>query len=198
MVIIQNKLISEDIFKVQFLCNLNACKGACCWEGDYGAPLTSEEMETLDHIYEDIKPFLQATSIKKIKEDGKYTYYNDIKEHGTTLLENGACVYMTFQNGIAKCGLEEAYNEGITSFKKPISCHLYPIRISRNESNGFEVLEYDHWDICEAACALGKKQELPMYKFLKEALIRKYGMEFYEEMEGVGNYLVPKTNKGDK
>ncbi len=192
MVIIQNKLISEDIFKVQFLCNLNACKGACCWEGDYGAPLTVEEVETLDHIYEDLKPFLQATSIKKIEEAGKYVYYEEIKEQGTTLLENGACVYMTFQNGQAKCGIEEAYNQGITKFKKPISCHLYPIRISKNENNGFDILEYDEWDICKAACTLGAKEQLPMYQFLKEALIRKYGSEFYEEMEGVGNYLLPK------
>jgi len=192
MVIIQNKLISEDIFKVQFLCNLSACKGACCWEGDYGAPLEPAEMETLDHIYEDLKPFLQATSINKIEEEGKYVYYDDIKTHGTTLLENGACVYMTFQNGVAKCGIEQAYNEGITDFKKPVSCHLYPIRVAKNETNGFEMLEYDEWEICKAACALGKKEQLPMFRFLKEGLIRKYGAEFYEELEAVSTYLLAK------
>jgi len=191
MVIIQNKLISEDIFKVQFLCNLKACKGACCWEGDYGAPLEQVEMDTLDKIYEDIKPFLQGTSIQQIEREGKYVYFEEAKEFGTTLLDNGACVYMTFQNGIAKCGIEEAYRAGVTDFKKPISCHLYPIRVSRNETNGFESLEYDEWEICKAACALGEKEQLPMYQFLREAIERKYGTEFYKELEAAGNYLSP-------
>ena len=189
MVIIQDKLISDDIFNTQFLCNLKACKGACCWEGEFGAPLEKEEIETLDKIYEDIKPFLSPAGIHQIEKIGKYTYYDEIEEHGTTLLPNGACVFMTFEKGSAKCGIEAAHNAGITDFKKPISCHLYPIRVSANESVGFEALNYDKWEICNAACQLGEKEQLPLYQFLKDALTRKYGEEFYQEMEGVGDYL---------
>lgn len=189
MVIIQDKLISDDIFEVQFLCNLKACKGACCWQGEFGAPLEQEELSTLEHIYEDLKPFLNPLSIQRIEEEGLYTYYTEMEEYGTTLMPNGACVYMTFDNGSAKCGIEAAQKAGVVDFKKPISCHLYPLRVTVNEANGFEALNYDKWEICKAACELGKKEELPLYKFLQEAITRKYGESFFEEMEGVGKYL---------
>ena len=199
MIIIQDKLLSDDIFEVQFLCNLNACKGACCWEGEFGATLEAEELDTLDKIYEDIKPFLDPLGIEKIEASGKYRYYEEMEEHGTTLLPSGACVFMTLKDGKAKCGIEAAYEAGITDFKKPISCHLYPIRVSTNEAGTFEALNYDKWDICKAACQLGKKEELPMYRFLKDALVRKYGTAFYEEMENLGRYLEgKKKSKGDK
>ena len=192
MVIIQDILISDDIFEEQFVCNLNACKGACCWEGDFGAPLEEEELEILEKIYEDVKPFLNGAGKKAIEEKGKYCYYKVPDEHGATLLENGACAYMTFDNGKAKCGIEAAFEAGITSFKKPISCHLYPIRIEKNEATNFEALNYDEWEICTAACNLGKEMQVPVYQFLKEAIIRKYGLAFFEEME---IYL---KNKGGK
>ncbi len=198
MIIIQDKLLSDDIFEVQFLCNLNVCKGACCWEGEFGAPLEKEELATLDKIHEDIKPFLSPLGIQKIEEVGKYQYYEEIEEFGTSLLPNGACVYMTLKDGKAKCGIEAAYEAGAIDFKKPISCHLYPIRVSTNEAGTFEALNYDKWDICNAACQLGKEEQLPMYRFLKEALIRKYGESFYEEMESLGRYLEHKKSKGDK
>jgi len=124
-----------------------------------------------------------------IAQIGKYTYYEEIEEYGTTLLPNGSCVFMTYENGSAKCGIEAAHKAGITHFRKPISCHLYPIRVTANEANGFEALNYDKWEICNAACKLGEKEQLPLYQFLKEALTRKYGEEFYQEMEGVGRYL---------
>jgi len=196
MVIIQDKLLSDDIFEEQFLCNLKACKGACCWKGEFGAPLEEEERTTLENIYEDIKPFLNPQGIEQIEEEGLYTYYEEMEEYGTNLLPNGSCVYMTFEKGSAKCGIEAAHEAGIIDFKKPISCHLYPIRVTANESNGFEALNYDKWEICKAACELGKKEELPLYKFLREAIIRKYGEAFYAEMEGVGRYL--SKSKGDK
>jgi len=160
MIIIEDVLISDDILEKQFICNLKACKGACCWEGDYGAPLTDEELVTLDKIYEDIKPFLSPLGVKAIEEKGKYVFY-----------------------------IEAAYNAGVTDFKKPISCHLYPIRVSANKKTGFEALNYDQWDICSAACALGEKEQVPVYQFLKEPIIRKYGEDFYEQMEGAAAYL---------
>jgi len=199
MIIIQDKLLSDDIFEVQFLCNLNACKGACCWEGEFGAPLEAEERITLENIYKEIKPFLNPLGIEKIEATGKYLYYDEMEEYGTPLLSNGACVYMTSKDGKAKCGIEAAHEAGITNFKKPISCHLYPIRVSTNEAGTFEALNYDKWDICKAACQLGKEEQLPMYRFLKDALIRKYGVDFYEEMENLGKYLERnKKSKGDK
>ncbi len=190
MLIIQDIFVSEEIVQEQFLCNLNACKGACCWEGDYGAPLETAELHTLERIYEDIKPFLTIEGQKAIEEQGLYVYNKKPKEYGTTLIDNAACAYMTYdKNGIAKCGIEKAYEAGVTDFKKPISCHLYPIRVKRNKKVNFEALNYDEWDICSAACELGKKEKLPIYKFVKEALIRKYGAEFYEELEAAVEYL---------
>lgn len=190
MIIIQEKIVHEDILKEQFLCNLSACKGACCWEGDYGAPLTTSEIETIERIYDDVKPFLSEEGKAVIEEKGLYVYYDGMKEYGTTLLESGACTFLTKNEaGIALCGLEQAHNAGATDFYKPISCHLYPIRTEENHSNGLETLEYDRWDICSAACSLGKKKELPVYKFLKDAIIRKYGEDFYEEMDAAAEHL---------
>lgn len=200
MIIIEDKLVSDDVFEKQFICNLKACKGACCWEGDYGAPLEEAEKATLDKIYEDIKPFLSPAGQKVIETVGKYTYYQgkEINEWGTTLLDNAACAYMTLENGTAKCGIEAAYNAGVTDFKKPISCHLYPIRVSANKQTGFEALNYDEWDICSAACELGKKEQVPVFQFLKEAIIRKYGVDFYEQMEGAAVYIKEENEKSGK
>ena len=192
MVIIQDKLVSDDIFERQFICNLKACKGACCWKGDYGAPLEEEELKILEKNYEKIKPFLNKQGQKVIEEKGKYVYYKNAKEFGTPLLEDGACAYMTFEKGSAKCGIEATYNAGIIDFRKPISCHLYPIRVTVNPHTDFEALNYDVWDICSAACELGKKEQVRVYQFLKEAIIRRYGAEFYEEMESAANYLASK------
>lgn len=190
MLIVQEKLISEDLLEEQFLCNLSACKGACCWEGDSGAPLEMEELAILDQIYDTIKPYLSQTSQEKIETAGGYKYYKEFGEYGTNLLSNGPCVYMTYDKlGIARCGIEQAYLEGKITFKKPISCHLYPIRVEKREEMGFEALNYDRWDICSAACEAGKKAKLPVYKFLKEAIIRKYGVEFYEELDAMADYL---------
>lgn len=176
--------------KEHFLCNLNACKGACCWEGDYGAPLTKEELETLENIYEDVKPFLRPEGIAAIEEQGHYTYFKEPRIYGTTLINNSACAYLTYDElGIAKCGIEQAYRAGKTNFYKPVSCHLYPIRIEENPTNGFDTLEYDRWDICSAACTLGKKEKMPVYKFVKDGLVRKYGEDFYEELEAAAEYL---------
>ena len=192
MLIVQEKLISEDVIKEQFLCQLDTCKGACCWEGNFGAPLEKEEMETLQHIYPDIKPFLRKEGIQAIKEQGLFVPFKDHKEEftGTTLIEGRDCAYLTYEkNGIAKCGIEKAYETGATDFQKPVSCHLYPIRVTKNEETNFEALNYDRWDICSAACSAGKKASLPVYKFLKTALIRKYGEAFYEELDALVQWL---------
>ena len=180
----------------QFLCDLSSCKGACCWEGDWGAPLEDKELEILEKEYEAIRPFLSEEGQKVIEQHGKYTWYEEPKEHGTPLVKGGACAYMTYSEiGIAQCGIERANKAGATNFLKPISCHLYPIRINKEEVANFEALNYDHWDICSAACSLGKKEKLPVYRFVKDALIRKYGQDFYDELHAAAEYLNDPKNK---
>lgn len=190
MIIVQDKLVSDELVEEQFICNLSACKGACCWEGDSGAPLEKAELPILESIFEKIKPFLSPAGIQAIEEQGEYLWYDEAEEYGTPLVNNGPCAYMTLDaSGTAQCGIERAYRAGVIDFQKPITCHLYPIRIGKNEENGFEALNYDRWDICSAACELGRKEQLPVYQFLREPLIRKYGLEFYEELDGAAKFI---------
>jgi len=190
LVIVQDILVSEDVLTEQFRCNLAACKGACCWEGDFGAPLEAAELDTLDRIYEDVKPFLRPEGIAAIQAQGLYVHVPELNGPGTTLLADGACAYLTFEeNGVAKCGIERAYEAGATDFKKPISCHLYPVRVASTPEAGFEALNYDVWDICSAACTAGKLDKLPVYQFVKDAIVRKYGEDFYEELDAAAGYL---------
>ncbi len=196
MILIDEILVSEAILEEEFVCNLSACKGACCWEGDYGAPLTPEEVETITGIYEDIKPFLSAEGIGNIEQVGCYAHYDGKTKIGTSLLENGACSFMTTDElGIARCGMELAYRAGTSDFIKPISCQLYPIRIAEDKNSGFIALNYDRWDICSAACTLGKQQKIPVYQFVKQGLIRKFGADFFEALTDAANSLI--TPKGD-
>lgn len=190
MLIVQGKIISQDIIEEQFLCNLKACKGACCWEGDWGAPLEPEELPILEQIYDSIKADLSPEGRKVLETEGLFKYYEAPKDYGTPLIANGACAYMTYTpEGIATCGIEKAFNEGKITFRKPISCHLYPIRVQKDNRTGFEVLNYDRWDICAAACQKGKEARLPLYIFAKPALVRKYGAEFFAELEAAATYL---------
>ncbi|MCB0628801.1 MAG: DUF3109 family protein [Saprospiraceae bacterium] len=189
MIIVQDKLVSDDVVEAHFICNLNACKGACCWEGDFGAPLEEAELPVLEAIYEDIKPFLSPIGLKVLEEQGTKVWYEENEEWGTPLVEDGPCAYMTFHNGIAQCGIEQAWKAGATDFRKPISCHLYPIRVITNPDTGFEALNYDKWHICSAACELGEKEQVPVYQFLKEPIIRKYGEDFYEELDGAAKFM---------
>ncbi|MDQ3394331.1 MAG: DUF3109 family protein [Bacteroidota bacterium] len=180
MILIGNTVISDDIKEGLFVCNLEKCKGACCVEGDLGAPLELEELPILDEIYEDVKAFLSPEGIEAIEQQGKYVL--DFEgDYSTPTIDDKECAYATFdEKGILKCGIEQAYLHGKTSFKKPISCHLYPIRISKYDE--YDAINYDRWSICNAACTFGAELNVPLYKFLKEALIRKYGLEWYNEL----------------
>ncbi len=182
MLVVNDVLISDEIVQEHFICDLDACKGACCWEGDFGAPLEKAELPILDEIYDSIKDFLTSDGRAAIEAQGKYTYFEEMGGYGTPLVNAAACAYLTYDiNGIAKCGIELAHQAGASHFIKPISCHLYPIRV-KSEVAGFEGLNYERWHICSAACTLGKKEKVPVYVFLKEPLIRKYGEDFYEEL----------------
>ncbi len=180
-------IISEDIIEKEFVCNLSACKGACCIEGEAGAPVTEDETEILKEIYPKVKPFLRTEGVQSIEEQG--TYIKTAQGELETPLVNGKeCAYVTFtENGTASCGIEDAYNAGEVDFRKPISCHLYPVRIQ--DYSEFSAINYHRWPICDDACTLGKELQVPIYKFVKDALIRKYGEDWYAELEKVAeNY----------
>ncbi len=182
MLAIGQTLVSEDVIEKQFVCDLNACKGACCVKGDYGAPLEEDELPIMDSIYEKVKPFMSAEGIKAVEKQGKYLLYEK-KEWVTPLIKGKECAYTIFdKDGTAKCAIEQAYYAGKVDWKKPVSCHLYPIRITRNKA-GVDAINYDRWNICNPACKLGKSLQVPVYKFLKESLTRKYGEKWYAELE---------------
>ena len=180
MILVDNAVISDDIKEQFFVCDLDKCKGACCVEGDLGAPLEEHELAELEGAYEAVKPYLSEEGIKAIEKEG--LYIKDFEgDYSTTTIGGKECAFAIYdEKGILKCGIEQAYFDGKTSFRKPVSCHLYPIRITKYDH--YEALNYDRWDICSAACALGEKLGVPVYKFLKEALIRKYGEAWYEEL----------------
>ncbi|MEM6723058.1 MAG: DUF3109 family protein, partial [Bacteroidota bacterium] len=190
MIIIGEVLVSDDVVNEAFICNLNACKGACCWEGDFGAPLKEQEIQNLGDHLESILPYLDEQGRKAISRKGHYEYFEEENDHGTTLLENGRCAYLTMNElGIGVCGIEQAHRQGAIPFNKPISCHLYPIRVVEEPNSGFIALNYDRWDICSAACTLGKKEQLPVYQFLKGPLIRRFGESFYEDLHNTAQYM---------
>ncbi len=193
MLLVQDKLISSAVVETQFACHLEECKGACCWEGDSGAPLEVAELAILEEIYEKVKPFLRPEGIAALESQGLYVQLED-GEYATTLVNNQACAYLTYDpNGIAKCGIEKAWEAGAVQFKKPISCHLYPIRLMQLAD--YEALNYESWEICAAACQKGKTLRLPVYQFVKEALIRRYGEAFYEELDAAANFFLEKRKK---
>ena len=186
MIEIGNKLLSSELFKKEFVCNLSACKGACCVEGNAGAPVEPEEAEILEKIYPKVRQYLTEEGRKSIENQG--TSVAGIGELETPLNNGKECAYTVFDpDGTAKCGIEQAYNDGVVDWKKPISCHLYPIRIAKYTD--FEALNYDRWSICSDACSLGEELKVPVYRFLKEPLIRKYGPDFYDELEEVAAHL---------
>ncbi len=181
MIKVGEVLVSDDIRDREFVCNLEKCKGACCVEGDFGAPLDESELETLREIYPIVKPYLSKEGIEVIEKHGTHTTDDD-GEYCTPVIGGRECVYAVYdKKGILKCGIEQAYIDGKINWKKPISCHLYPIRVSSKKD--FEALNYNKWHICSPACALGKELQVPVYKFLKDPLIRKYGEQWYRDLE---------------
>ena len=188
MILIDDILVSDEIIEEQFVCDLNKCKGACCVDGDAGAPLEKAELKNLEEVYDQVLPYLTQDGISEIKKTGKYLYD---QEFGwvTPTIENGMCAYGNIdKQGVVKCGIEEAYNDGKITWKKPISCHLFPIRIKKSRKG--DLVNYEpREDLCSAACVLGKKLKVPVYQFLKEPIIRKYGEEFFETLEATAKHV---------
>ena len=194
MIQIDDKLISEDLFSEEFVCNLAKCKGICCVEGDAGAPLDENETKILDEIYPKIKPYLRPEGIQAIEDQGTYTldFEGDLV---TPLVNNAECAYVIFdEKGYTKCAIEKAYEDGVIDWQKPISCHLYPIRIT--EYSNFSAINYHEWDICYDACTLGKELGVKVYQFLKKPLIRKYGEEFYQTLSEAAEEWEKEFGKG--
>jgi hypothetical protein len=180
MVLIGNTLVSLDIFEKKFLCNLAKCKGKCCVEGVAGAPVEKEEAKVLAEILPEIKPYLHLEGEQAIEEQGPVVTDHD-GDLVTPLVKTEECAYAVFEDGIAKCAIEKAYFENRVQFRKPISCHLYPIRVKHMDN--LEALNYHHWDICRPAVRYGKQKGIPVYRFVKDALIRRYGKDWYRELE---------------
>lgn len=183
MIIVDGKLVSSAVFLDRFHCAVDKCKGACCIKGDVGAPLDKEEIETLESLYPLISHRIPQEGLSAIRKNGPAQWYSDFKERGTTLRKDGACAFVRIdENGIANCTIEEAWAAGEIPFRKPISCHLYPIRVEKDRQMDLEKLVYERWDICSPACQKGKKQNIKVYEFAREAIVRKYGEPFYNAL----------------
>ncbi len=186
MLQIDDKIISFDILENHFVCDLNKCKGNCCVQGASGAPLAEDEAGILNDLYPDIKPFLRPEGAVAIEQQGVPVIDVDGDEV-TPLIDGKECAYVVFDRGIAFCGIEKAYLEGRISFRKPISCQLYPIRVK--QFSGFTALNDDRWTLCEPARALGKEKKVRIFEFVREALIRAYGKPFYEDLNEAAEKL---------
>lgn len=189
MIIVQDTLLSQDLFDKQFVCNLDKCKGACCIKGDTGAPLNEDDVDAIEQNLEKIKPFMSEEGLAQIAKNNFYEIDPKDGELVTTCRPvTEECNFVVYNDkGITECAIENAYNAGETDYKKPISCHLYPIRIANLKS--YTALNYHKWDICSPACSLGEELKVPVYRFLKEAIVRRFGEEYYHELELVDESL---------
>ena len=187
MIQVDDKIISFEVFEKQFVCDLSACKGACCVEGDAGAPLADKELDVLPNIYNEVKSYMRTEGIAEIEKQGFFVLDGD-GDKTTPLVKNKECAFVVFdENNIAKCSIEQAYNDGKINFKKPISCHLFPIRIK--EYRDFDAVNYEAINICKPACFCGESLRVPVYRFLKEPLIRLYGEEWYDKLTEAARLL---------
>ncbi len=175
-----DKLVSGDVLTEKFVCDLDRCKGACCVHGDAGALLEEKEVKKLEEIYPRLEPYLRQEGKKAIERQGPWVVDDD-GEKVTPLIDKKECAYTYLEGGIYKCAFEKAYLEGKTDFVKPVSCHLYPVRIK--QLSAYRALNYDRWEICKPATIFGDKLDVPVFRFVKEGLIRKYGEDFYQALE---------------
>lgn len=178
---LDNTLISSEIFSTYFVCHLDKCKGSCCIEGDRGAPLEKEELNAIHNNLEHVKPYMTQKGIELLNSQGFYE--GDDDDLATTCLPTGECVFAYQESGILGCAIEKSFKNNQSNFYKPISCHLYPIRLGKSGEN--DTVNYHYWEICKAACALGEELKVPVFQFLKEPLIRKYGEAWYNELQNI-------------
>ena len=187
MIEIGRTIISRDIFEQRFVCDLLKCKGACCIEGDSGAPLTPEEAKIIEKEYPKFQQYLPAKHREEIQIQG-FSIIDDDKDMVTPLVDKRQCAYsFADDKSILKCSIEKAFNEGKISFRKPVSCHLFPIRIT--EYKRFDALNYEELNICKPGRECGESMKMPLFRFLKKPLIRKYGEDWYRDVELAAEYL---------
>ncbi|MCY7410569.1 MAG: DUF3109 family protein [Chitinophagales bacterium] len=193
MIAIDKTLVSDDLLEKKFVCALDKCKGACCVAGDSGAPLDWEETSIIENVYEEVKPYMTDEGIKSVDTYGKWLIDSD-GDFVTPLIDGvKQCAFVFFEKGIAKCAFEKAYYDGKIKWKKPISCHLYPVRITKHEN--YDAVNYNKWEVCSPACANGEALGVSVFEFVKEALIRKYGEEWYKQLEGAAIFKLAEAEK---
>ncbi|MDR1372498.1 MAG: DUF3109 family protein [Dysgonamonadaceae bacterium] len=181
MLLIQDTIISPDLTDECFCCNLSSCRGVCCVEGESGAPVEESEIALLEEVLPVIWDYLSTAARTVIEQQG-VVYIDEEGEFVTSIVDGKDCVFTCYDDaGICRCAIEKAYREGKTDFYKPVSCHLYPVRVMQYK--GYRAVNYHKWEICSSACTLGKRQRVKVYQFLKEPLIRKFGEEWYRELE---------------
>ncbi len=205
MIAIQNTLVSEELLDKKFVCDLAACKGACCVQGESGAPLEAEETGILAEIWDSVKPFIPADGVAAIESQGTHIIDSD-GDKVTPLVKDKHCAYTYFEkDGTASCGIEKAFLAGKTEFRKPVSCHLYPVRLQ--DGNPFTKVEMHTWKICSPACACGEKLDVPVFRFLEKPLVRRFGQAWYNELtvfsgermrQSSGNAGKTRVSKGSK
>jgi hypothetical protein len=192
MVEIEDKIISDELFEKKFVCDLQKCKGGCCVEGDSGAPLRSKEIKEIAKNLSIIKSEMSTKGLNAIKNNDFY-YLDSDGDKVTKLVDGKECVFVFFdKNNIAKCSIESAHRKNKINFNKPISCHLYPVRIKKYDS--FTAVNVDSWHICKPACECGTELNVPVFKFLKDAIVRSWGLDFFKHLDSVYNEFFNKKN----
>lgn len=180
MIVIDDTIISEDLLKVRFACDLSKCFGACCVEGDAGAPLDEEEIGIIEDILDKVKPYMTPEGIQVVENQGVFDY-DETGNFVTSLVNDRDCVFIYFDGNIAKCAIEKAYLDKKIKYQKPISCHLYPVRIT--EYPDYDAVNYHKWEICDSACKNGQRLQLPLYKCLEIPLTRAYGRDWFKKLD---------------
>jgi hypothetical protein len=192
MVEIEDKIISDELFEKKFVCDLQKCKGGCCVEGDSGAPLRSKEIKEIAKNLSIIKSEMSTKGLNAIKNND-FHYLDPDGDKVTKLVDGKECVFVVFdKNNIAKCSIESAYRKKKINFNKPISCHLYPVRIKKYDS--FTAVNVDSWHVCKPACECGTELNVPVFKFLKDAIVRSWGLDFFKHLDSVYNEFFNKKN----
>lgn len=187
MIEIDGKVVSADILTTYFACDLSRCKGICCVEGSFGAPLDDDEVGTLEEEYPRYKPYMKPEGVAAVEKQG-FAVPDYDSEYTTTLIEGKECAFSIEEDGVTLCAIEKAWRDGKTAFRKPVSCHLYPIRVVKF-GNGTLGLNYHRWGVCSSALECGKKSGQPMYKALREPITRVFGEEFYNALEEAEEYI---------
>ena len=185
MVEIEDKIISDELFEKKFVCDLQKCKGGCCVEGDSGAPLKSKEIKEIAKNLSIIKSEMSTKGLNAIKNND-FHYVDSDGDKVTKLVDGKECVFVVFdKNNIAKCSIESAFRKNKINFNKPISCHLYPVRVKKYDS--FTAINVDSWHVCKPACECGTELNVPVFKFLKDAIVRSWGLDFFNHLDYVYN-----------